>query len=134
MSLFDGVLPPYRDAELVVVRAIQAWFSVNYAAPVKVGTLTLPGERFESSLPFIRVGRVGGAPIDNSDRPVIDVDVLAETRDQAYTIAQLVMQLMMSAPHPIDDCRVLMAPQRVEWVEGSTVRRFYASYQLGLRR
>lgn len=85
---------------------------------------------------FVRVGRVGGAPSgdEHTDRPVIDIDVLAGTRAVGKAVSNLVQQLLMSKPHPIDHCNVLMSPQRVPWVEGSTVRRFYASYQLGLRR
>lgn len=130
------ILGPYRDEEVVVLDLIEAYFGVGQ-----------PNERViytgdekstdNSELPFVRVGRVGGAPrpgAEHTDRPVIDVDVYASTRAEAKEIAKLIEQLLLSRPHPIDYCNVLMSPQRVQWVAGIPVRRFYASYHLGLRR
>ena len=135
MLLPDRILPVYRDEELVVLEQIQAYF-FSKGRTVYTGD-QVPDDNLESQLPFIRVGRTGGAPIqgaEHTDRPVVDVDVLAETRAEAKQIAKEIEQLLLSRPHPIDKANVLMSPQRVPWVEGIPIRRFYASYHLSLRR
>lgn len=117
---------------------IEAYFaSRDDDFTIHLGDQTPIDLEIDDVLPFVRVGRVGGATArgaEHTDRPVVDIDVLARTRAQAKMVAQLIEQLMLSARHPIDSCNVLMAPQRVTWVEGQPYRRFYASYQLGLRR
>jgi len=133
--LVEGILPPFRDEEAVAMDAIERYFQL-LGETVHLGDQT-PDEGLESRLPFIRVGRTGGAPIrggEHTDRPVVDVDVLAGSRAEAKRIANLIEQLLMSTPHPIDHCNVLMGPQRIPWVEGSPIRRMYASYHLSLRR
>lgn len=129
--------PPFRDETREVLDIIKAFF----AAPGPEQRVVYTGDQtpvsFEGKLPFIRSDRVGGATRpgnEHTDRPVQDVDVYASTRAEAKNVAQLVEQLLLSRPHPIDSCTVLMSPQRVEWVEDSKIRRFYASYHLGLRR
>jgi hypothetical protein len=127
---------PFRDETQAVLNIIKAYFAAAGPQQRTIYTGDRTPTTFEGKLPFIRADRVGGATRDRvSDRPVVDVDVYASTRSDAKAIAQLVEQLLMSAPHPIDNCAVLMAPQRVEWAEGTgDIRRFYASYHLSLRR
>ncbi len=134
--LVEGILPPFRDEEAEVLTIIETYFA-GLQRTVYTGDQTPEDTPLDEVLPFIRVGRVGGAPIrgsEHTDRPVIDIDVLASTRREAKEIGKLIEQLLLSAPHPIDDCNVLMSSQRVPWVEGSPVRRMYASYQLSFRR
>ena len=136
--LHDGMLPAFRDAEDVVLDLLEGFFNpAGYDRVVWMDTETFDGDRFEHSLPFIRVGRTGGAPRrgdEHTDAPVIDIDVLATTRREAKQIADTIQQLLVSTPYPIDVCNVLMSPQKVGWQEGSPLRRFYASYHLALRR
>lgn len=137
----DKILPAYRDEELVVLDQVEAYFQdENPRERVFTGDTT-PDEGLEDMLTdngvFIRVGRAGGAPIqgeEHTDRPVVDVDVLASTRATAKTVANQIEQLLLARRHPIDKCNVLMGPQKVPWVEGVPIRRFYASYHLSLRR
>lgn len=132
--MYDGILPPFRDEEAEVLDIIEAYFKAR-GRTVYTGTETPEGDELQRSLPFVRAGRVGGAPDHPSyDQPVVDIDVLARTRREAKQVAKEVEQLMISRPHPIDTCNVLMSPQKVEWQEGSPIRRFYASYHLSLRR
>jgi hypothetical protein len=133
--LTDRILPVFRDEEAEILALIKAYYAAK-SEIVFAGDQT-PDKDLESKLPFIRVGRTGGAPIrgsEHTDRPVIDIDVLASTRAQAKRIAQEIEQLLLSAPHPLDNVNVLMSPQRVPWVEGVPIRRMYASYQASLRR
>jgi hypothetical protein len=133
------ILPVYRDEEEVVLDQIEAYYTGRRF--VELGDQTPDDESLLSVLArveaFIRVGRTGGAPIrgaTHTDRPVIDIDVLSNTRAVAKQVAKEIEQLLMAERHPIDSCNVLMGPQRVPWVEGSPVVRMYASYQLSLRR
>jgi len=133
----DKMLPAFRDVEAVVLDLLEAWFNSNGYRTVYMDTETYSGDRFEESLPFVRVGRTGGAPRrgdEHTDAPVVDIDVLATTRREAKDIADTIQQLLVATPFPIDACNVLMSPQKVEWQEGSPIRRFYASYHLALRR
>jgi hypothetical protein len=134
---YDKILPPYRDVEAEVLDLIEAYFA-GRGETVYTGDQTPADARLDKSLPFIRVGRTGGAPIrgdEHTDRAVVDIDVLAGRRSDALRISKLIEQLLMSRPKPIDDCNVLMSAQRVPWVEGvSTIVRMYASYQLSFRR
>lgn len=133
---YDGIMPPFRDEEAELFELIDKYLEAKWPDPVYSGDET-PDAGLDGKMPYVRLGRVGGATrpgAEHTDRPVVDVDVYASTRRDAKRIAQLIEQFLISCPHPIDSCTVLMAPQRVTWVEGVPVRRFYASYHLGLRR
>jgi hypothetical protein len=133
--LYEGMLPPFRDDEAVVLDQIDALF--DWEPGAHSGDQTPGDEDLERVLPFVRAGRAGGAAIrgsEHTDRPVIDVDVFARTRAEAKQIAQRIEQMLLAAQHPIDDVNVLMGPQRVPWVEGVPIVRMYASYQVSLRR
>lgn len=134
--LVDGILPIFRDEESEVLDLIEAYFA-GKGRTVYTG-LETPDTALETRVPYIRVGRTGGAPVrgsEHTDRPVLDVDVITyDDRAGAKQIAKEIEQLLMSAPRPLDRVNVLMSPQKVPWVEGSKFRRYYASYQLSLRR
>ena len=135
MSLYDGILPVYRDEEMEIINLIKAYYAAK-SKTIYIGIET-PDEDLSTKLPFIRIGRVGGAPArgeEHTDRPVIDVDVFAATRSEAKTISNEILQLLLSAPHPLDYCYVLIGPQKLPWVEGIPIRRMFASYHAGLRR
>jgi hypothetical protein len=136
--LYDGILPIFRDEELEVINILKAYFAgKTVPETLHYGTETPSDEALEGVLPFVRIGRVGGAPArgaEHTDRPVIDVDVLAATRAAAKRISNEIEQLLISKPHPIDNCNVLIGPQKIPWVEGIPIRRYFASYHLDLRR
>jgi len=134
------ILPVYRDEEAVVMDAIEAFYAGRRT--IELGDQTPDDEPLGAVLAraeaFVRVGRTGGAPIrggEHTDRPVVDIDVMTQGSSRlAKLIANEIEQLLLSRPHPIDDCNVLMGPQRVPWVEGTPIVRMYASYQLSFRR
>lgn len=133
--LVEGMLPIFRDEEREVITLIKAFY-LNKGETVYMGIET-PDTDLESKLPFIRVGRVGGAPArgaEHTDRPVVDIDVFASTRAVAKRIALECQALLMATPHPIDRCNVLIGPQKLPWVEGFPIVRLFASYHLDLRR
>lgn len=136
MALIYPLQRPFRDEESVVLDILVAYFATE-GTTIHADTETPNANVFQDVLDdgvIVRVGRVGGASEVTQDNPVLDVDVLARTRGEAKRVAQLIEQLLISAPHPIDKVQVLMSPQKVEWQEGSPIRRFYASYHLTLRR
>lgn len=138
-------LATFRDAELVLAgesQELPGLLPVFLDCPVDWVDIEHPPE-LENKLRsdwdyFVRVSRVGGATPDRvTDRPVLDVDVMSTSRRTARTVAARIEQFLLSAPHPIDRCNVLMAPQMVPWISRdaeTVVRRFYASYHLSLRR
>ncbi len=131
----EKLLPIFRDEESVILDQIDALY--GWEPGVHSGDQTPGDKALEASLPFVRAGRTGGAPIrgsEHTDRPVIDIDVFAATRGEAKQIAKEIEQMLMASRHPLDDVNVLMSPQRVPWVEGVPIVRFYASYQASLRR
>lgn len=131
----DKILPVFRDEELAVLDQIDTYY--GWEPGEHSGDQTPADEELASVLPFVRVGRVGGSPnqgSEHTDRPVVDIDVFASTRAEAKTKANEILQLLLAHRHPIDRAGVLMAPQRVPWVEGVPIVRFYASYHLSLRR
>lgn len=133
--LYEGMLPPFRDEESIVLDQIDALF--GWEPGVHSGDQTPADEDLEKALPFVRAGRTGGAPIrgsEHTDRPVIDIDCFAHTRAEAKDMAKRIEQMLLAAQHPLDDTNILMSPQRVPWVEGVPIVRFYASYQVSLRR
>lgn len=135
MLLPDKILPVFRDEEAVVLDQIDAYF--EWSPGVHSGDQTPADEALEAALPFVRVGRTGGSPIrgsEHTDRPVIDIDVFASTRAEAKRMAKQIEQLLMASRHPLDNVNVLMSPQRIPWVDGVPIVRFYASYQASLRR
>lgn len=139
------ILPTYRDAELVLAGEsdeLPGLLPVFLGCPVAWVDIEHPPELeyllANGQLYFVRVSRVGGASPDRiTDRPVIDVDVMSTSRSMARTVAANIEQFLESVPYPIDRCNTLMAPQMVPWISRdaeTTVRRFYASYHLSLRR
>jgi GrpB-like predicted nucleotidyltransferase (UPF0157 family) len=139
------VLPTFRDAELVLAGEsdeLPGLLPVFLDVPVNRVDIEHPREMekmLRESWPFfVRVSRVGGASPDGvTDRPVIDIDVLSTSRNTARNVAVRIEQFFLTRPHPIDRCNILMAPQMVPWVSRdaeTTVRRFYASYHLSMRR
>jgi hypothetical protein len=133
--LYEGILPVFRDEEMVVINLVKAYY-LSKGKTVYTGIET-PDTGLETKLPFIRIGRVGGAPArgaEHTDRPVVDVDVFSSKRSEAKLMSNEILQLLISAPHPIDNCNVLIGPQKLPWVEGIPIVRLFASYHLDLRR
>jgi hypothetical protein len=88
-------------------------------------------------LPFIRVLRVGGGSDRLNDFPVVDVDVFAATYVAAQLLAEQVRARLVGPPpaSPVLDSAVCQTgPHELPWGDGSTVRRFGATYIITARR
>ncbi len=88
-------------------------------------------------LPFVRVLRIGGPSDRLHDFPTIDVDVFAATYTAAELLAEQIRQWLVGPPPPVrelDRVDVDVAPRELPWGDGSTVRRFGATYRAVTRR
>lgn len=100
------------------------------------GTVTPPN--LNTSLPFVRVNRIGGPDDRFIDTARVDVECFAATRDAAYTLAEQVRQRLLNVPHVvaagrIDSVITDSGPKEIPWGDPS-VRRFTASYSVTARR
>lgn len=102
----------------------------------KAGT-EVPAD-LQSRMPYIRVGRIGGADNGRTDFPIIDVDFFAATRDVALAGAEAVRDRLTGSYHfvngvLIDSVTTVVGPRELVWL-GMGVRRFTGTYRLETRR
>lgn len=125
-------MAPFPDVE----RALLDLIAPLLGSAEQTGTET-PAD-LQQRLPFGRVTRVGGPDDGISDRAVVDVDVFAATRSQAYDIAESVRQLLLAAPHAVagvvlDSVGTIVGPRELPWAD-ENVRRWSATYRAVARR
>lgn len=101
------------------------------------GTAT-PSDFGASSLPFIRVIRIGGGDDRYTDSPRIGIDAFGADRMAAYNLAESVRQMLLAFPlvvsaGVIDRVITNTGPMEVDW-GNINIRRFYAAYTVLLRR
>lgn len=101
-----------------------------------------PDEVTDDLLPFVRVERIGGPRTRLNDHPLVDIDVLARTRDDARSLAERISTLLFSYPGMVvvgsrgvkfDSVDNPRTPARVPF-DDDTVRRYGATYQISVRR
>ncbi len=122
--------PPRLLANLLV--------QAGLIAAGRVGTDT-PATMDSTTLPFIRIRRVGGGDDGISDLPVVDVEVFHSTAATGESLAEAVRQWLTAGAVPystlgvIDRVEVLTGPQELPWTD-ARIRRFGATYRLTARR
>lgn len=120
----------YQDGEKVLV----AWVKT---VPGVVGAGTLTKDNLESTLPFVRVARIGGQDDGVTDSGVYDFDVFAATRQQAWEVAETIRARLRprtrSGTAIIDAVRTSTAPRTLPWAN-SNIQRYSATYGITLRR
>jgi len=120
--------PPYRNAEDVVISAIEDLFS----GPSHVDSQT-PSD-LQQRMPFARVRRVGGFDRDPfTDAARVVVDVFAATYAAGTQFSEQVRQRLRAAPEPIDRTTTVTAPVELPW-DDPVVRRWSGTYLIDLRR
>lgn len=102
----------------------------------RVGTVT-PND-LASTLPFVRVGRVGGNDDRRSDFARIDVDVYAASEVAAYQLAEALRQALISGYvrtplGMIDRATTETAPTQVPY-DNPAVWHVMATYRVATRR
>ena len=103
---------------------------------------TAVGTDLQTTLPFIRVHRLGGTDDRITDSARIVVDAFESTRPRSQQLAEAVRQRLLNFPHVvggavIDRVTTVAAPQEVPWGPpnaASGVRRFTATYTVSSRR
>ena len=120
-------LNPFPDVEDAVMTLIEDLGNVGEVTDAEL----------VDNLPFNRVGRIGGADDQITDRPRITIDTFALTRAQARQIAETIRQRLTSGPLLVgsvvlDKTITLTGPQDIPW--SPAVRRYSASYQVSVRR
>jgi hypothetical protein len=100
------------------------------------GTVTPPN--LNTSLPFIRVMRIGGGDTRFVDTAHIDVDAFGATREAAYALAEACREVLLGFPYVtsagvIDSVQTDSGPHEIPW-GNSNVRRLTSSYSITARR
>lgn len=101
-----------------------------------VGTVAPAG--LAEHLPYIRVNRYGGPDDGVTDFAVLDVDVFAARRTDAWSLCEQARTLLHVTPHHtaggiVDSVRVRSGPQRLPW-DASDMSRFGMSVEATSRR
>ena len=91
----------------------------------------------DSPLPFWRVSKIGGTDDGVTDFTLVDVDIFAETRDQAQQISEDIRTHLRprirAGSAIVDSVRTSVSPRQLPW-DNASVRKFGATYAIGLRR
>lgn len=105
---------------------------------VAVTTGTVTPANLVTSMPFVRVMRIGGGDTRFDDTAHIDIDAFGATREAAYGLAESCRQLLLGFPYVtaagvIDSVVTTAGPHEVPWGDIG-VRRLTASYAISSRR
>lgn len=121
----------YPDIERQVAEWAKARFGVQ-------GGSQTPSD-LELRLPFVRVSKLGGSRDDVTDHPTVDIDVFASSRDAALALAEDIDTALKPRTRLtpggaiIDSVGTRVSPRLLPW-DNSKIRRYGATYTLGLRR
>lgn len=122
-------LAPYSDVERLLVTALTEFGQTGTVLPTD-----LP-----SKVPFVRPRRIGGADDRVTDVARVVIDVFAASRAQAWEVARLLQQRMISGPRLvpgvgiIDRATTNTGPQDAPY-EDERVRLVTAIYDVSSRR
>lgn len=134
------IIAPYPDTSGAVMDLIVQWFPEEFTPgpdeDFRVGRVFPPNvQRYDY---FCRVKDIGGNDDRITDRPLIDVDILAKSFTEAQRLAFGIQARLLGAPWRIDRVVIdrattAMRPHDVPWDDDATFR-FYASYSVSVRR
>lgn len=91
-----------------------------------------------SSLPFIRIMRIGGSDDRFFDLARISIDAFQTTRPLAYALAESIRQRLITgpnvtAPGVLETALTDVGPHEIPWGD-TKIRRFTADYTISVRR
>lgn len=132
----------FHDIELELVR-----WTLARLGPVESNVFSLvvtnSGNRtpadLEMKLPFVRWAKTGGTEDAVTDYPVVDFDVFAAARSEAYLVARAIVNRLQPRTRLspggaiIDSVRVRPTPRELPW-DNPKLKRIGATCSLGLRR
>lgn len=128
-------LPGFPDAERAVCDLLADLGTCGDETP----------KALQSTLPYIRVTRTGGADDLVTDKANISVDVFAASKSDAKDIAEQVRQRLILGPYRsdtsfrtdhgrVDKARTLSGPLPVPPTDSDNLRLVTASYEISVRR
>lgn len=122
-------LAPYPDVEEVLADALVEFGETGSTYPAAL----------EAHLPFVRSRRRGGADDRRTDSPLVDVEVAAATRAQAWDVARRVQQRLIGGPIRVPSVGIIDRAKteiglRDVLHENPNVRCVLATYTVSLRR
>jgi hypothetical protein len=120
----------FQDTELALITWVKTVEGVAHAGSVTDTTLS-------TKLTFVRVMRIGGQDDGVTDRAVVDIDVLAATRGQAWLVAERIRAGLQPRTRAgaaiIDSVRTSVSPRQLPW-SNDNIKRYSATYGITLRR
>ncbi|PKW15928.1 tail completion protein gp17 [Saccharopolyspora spinosa] len=122
------VLPPFPDAETVVMALLEPLASTVTATPATL----VP--------PLIRVNRVGGSDDGITDHPRMEIACYGQDREQAWQLAEQCRQAILGSPRTvahgvlIDNARTDNPPTQTPYAHTEDIRRVLGYFRLSWRR
>lgn len=124
----------FPDSERIIVNLL----ADLVGGCANIGTAT--PSTLQTTLPFIRVQRIGGDDDGFSDSALVAIDAFAADRDDARALAEAIRQRFLT-PGPkvvvggsIDGAVTATAPNEIPWSDDQEIRRFTASFRITARR
>lgn len=119
---------PFPDIEAALISLLGDLATCGTVTPANLDT----------SLPFIRIMRYGGADDLISDSSRVDIDAFESTRELSYQLGEAVRQRILSFPFSLTGCVIdkvtsNTGPMEIPWGDAN-VRRRNASYTVICRR
>jgi hypothetical protein len=123
------VLAPFSDVERAVGDLV-----ADLGATGSETNITL-----QSTLPYIRIRRIGGTDDRVTDSARVDVHVYDADASDAKDIADLIRQRLISGPSMtsrgvIDRARTDVGPQTIPADDTADIRQVVATYRISMRR
>jgi len=141
------IIDPTPDYELLLIKAVKAMgfpelggTSYNHVGDRDPINLT---EVIASGKAFAAVRVLGGPSTSTRDTPMVDFDVFSLTQLVSSQVAKKIVAYLMGTPimirdggtaMHIEDHRVVLDPAEVPWEPDRSIRRYYTSMQLAVRR
>lgn len=122
-------LAPFPDIEDLLTQALAEFCGTGSTYP----------DDLDAALPFARILRVGGSDDRRTDAPLVDIEVAASTRAEAWRVAGLIQQRLISGPIRVPGVGIIdrtsteIGPRKVLH-ENQRVRCVLTTYRVSSRR
>lgn len=133
---------PFPDIEVALLDWLEAtWDALRTTDTVRRVDTETPANLQEIAVAggvFVRVSLVTGADDRVTDRSIVDIDVLSDSRATAYAWAEDIRSRLTGSPHRVGPVVIDRAvteekPRRLPWADENTWR-FGATYRISARR
>lgn len=120
----------FPDVQVLLVRHLEQLLGAGHTG------IETPAD-LAGGLPFARIRRIGGLSDRLQDFASVDIDVFAGGYAATELLAEQIRQDLVGPPPPLpllDRITCETAPRELPWGDGSTIRRFGATYAVVARR